>query len=258
MPIAKLLTRCLDKVGNVKIGQIAGSTLNVVENNSMYGSLWLTDEIVEISQILPPLDPIQILGFGLNYRKHAMETNLPIPTHPVMFMKSVHSVIGPNDTIVLPKSTLEKPEVDFEGELAVIIKQDCLNVSETEAMDCVLGYTIANDVSARRWQGKRGGGQWCRAKSFNTFCPLGPAIATKEHVSNPNALQLTTTLNGKTMQDSNTSDMIFSISKIVSELSQNMVLAKGTVILTGTPEVVDFMYGFLFYTCIDVGCGIHT
>ena len=128
--------------------------------------------------------------------------------------------------------------VDYECELAVVIGRPCKNVSRANALDYVLGYTCANDVSARDWQVKRGGGQWCRGKFFDTFAPLGPCLVTRDEIPNPNTLRLRTILNGETVQDWNTSDMIFDVPTLIEFLSGSTTLLPGTVILTGTPHGV--------------------
>jgi len=130
--------------------------------------------------------------------------------------------------------------VDYECELAVVINRRCKNVSRAEALDYVLGYTCANDVSARDWQRSLGGGQWCQAKSFDTFCPLGPVLVTKDEIPNPNNLRIKTVLNGEVMQDWTTSDMVFDVPTLIEFLSASKTLLPGTVILTGTPHGVGF------------------
>jgi 2-keto-4-pentenoate hydratase/2-oxohepta-3-ene-1,7-dioic acid hydratase in catechol pathway len=171
----------------------------------------------------------------LNYRKHAAESKAPIPEHPVLFMKSISSVQNPGDDIVLPRH-LKSQEVDYECELAVVIGKACKNVSRANALDYVLGYTCANDVSARDWQLKFGGGQWCRGKTFDTFAPLGPCLVLKDEIPDPNKLRIQTVLNGSVMQDWNTDDMIFDVPALIEFLSGDTTLLPGTVILTGTPH----------------------
>ena len=128
--------------------------------------------------------------------------------------------------------------MDYEAELAVVIGKPARNVSKKDALDYVLGYMCSNDVSARIWQSKRGGSQWCRGKGFDTFAPLGPVLVTRDEVPDPNALAITSSLNGETMQSSNTKDMIFDVPTLISFLSEDTTLLPGTVILTGTPEGV--------------------
>ncbi len=193
-----------------------------------------------VRALLSPILPCNIFGIGLNYRRHAEETGLAIPEHPVVFMKATSAVIGPGEAIRLPRSQMSGPEVDYEAELAVVIGARATDVSPVRALDYVLGYTVANDVSARRWQKQGGGGQWVRGKTFDTFCPLGPCIVTPEEIPDPQDLGLHATLNGVTMQKSNTRDMIFSVAELISRLSRDTTLLPGTVILTGTPEGVGF------------------
>lgn len=197
----------------------------------------VTSEPVNVSKVLAPIVPRDVICIGLNYRKHAAEGNLPIPEFPVVFMKNSGSVQNPGDPIVLPRH-LKSDAVDFECELAVVLKYECYNVKKRDALRYVLGYTCANDVSARDWQMKFGGSQWCRGKTFATFCPLGPCLVTPEDVPNPNALGIRTTLNGTRMQDWNTNDMIFDVPTLIEFLSGSTRLAPGTVILTGTPHGV--------------------
>ena len=203
----------------------------------IFSDFRVTDEIVTPHKLLAPLAPTAIFCIGLNYRKHAEESDSAIPQHPVLFMKSPGAVQNPGDDIVLPRH-LQSDEVDYECELAVVIGRACKNVSKSDALDFVLGYTCANDVSARDWQIKRGGGQWCRGKTFDTFAPLGPCLVLKNEIPDPNTLRIQTLLNGKTMQDSNTSDMIFSVPMLIEFLSGSTTLLPGTVILTGTPQGV--------------------
>jgi 2-keto-4-pentenoate hydratase/2-oxohepta-3-ene-1,7-dioic acid hydratase in catechol pathway len=155
-------------------------------------------------------------------------------------MKNPASVTNPGDPILLHPCCMQPPEVDYEVELAVIIGKTAKDVSVAEAFDYVLGYTVANDVSARRWQGGRGSGQWVRGKSFDTFCPLGPELVTADELADPQNLRLTCVLNGQVMQDANTSDMIFPIAELISFLSTGTTLLPGTVILTGTPSGVGY------------------
>jgi 2-keto-4-pentenoate hydratase/2-oxohepta-3-ene-1,7-dioic acid hydratase in catechol pathway len=155
----------------------------------------------------------------------------------VLFLKNSGAVQNPGDPIVLPRR-LRSDEVDYECELAVVIGRTCHNVARADALSHVLGYTCANDVSARDWQRQGGGGQWCRGKTFATFCPLGPAIVTTDEIADPGTLSIRTVLNGAVMQDWNTSDMIFDVPRLIEFLSASMVLRPGTVILTGTPHGV--------------------
>ena len=199
----------------------------------------LTDRVEPIKRILAPIDPPNILALGFSYGKHAGETESKAPESPVLFIKGTNTLIGPGDTILLPKAGPD--EVDYEAELAVVIGKRAKNVSAKEALEHILGYTCGNDVSARDWQMVKQKKQWARGKSFDTFCPLGPWIVTKDEVPDPNSLRIQSILNGKVMQDSSTSDMLFSVAEMVSDLSRSMTLLPGTVIMTGTPEGVGFV-----------------
>ena len=179
------------------------------------------------------ITPSKIIGIGKNYKSHVKEFNSDIPSEPVIFLKAPNSIIGPEERIILPNSV---GQVDYEGEIAVVIKKETENISEEEAMDYVLGYTCANDVTARDLQKKDG--QWVRAKSFKTFCPVGPWILPTEEFPKFQNLTLTTYLNDKPVQNSKATSMIFSISYIVSFISRVMTLYPGDLILTGTPSGV--------------------
>jgi 2-keto-4-pentenoate hydratase/2-oxohepta-3-ene-1,7-dioic acid hydratase in catechol pathway len=181
--------------------------------------------------------PPVIFCIGLNYRHHAEETKAKLPQFPIVFMKSPASVIGPGEPVVLPRH-LRSDEVDYEAELAVIIGERCKNVVKADALRYVRGYTCANDVSARDWQKQWGGSQWCRGKTFDTFCPLGPRIVPACEIPNPNNLKIRTIVSGEVLQDWNTSDMIFDVPTLIEFLSGSTTLLPGTVILTGTPHGV--------------------
>lgn len=196
-----------------------------------------TGERADVAKLLAPLAPVGIFCIGLNYRHHAEETKARIPEYPVLFMKGVNAVQNPGDPIVLPVH-LRSDEVDYECELAVVIGKTCKNVSRASALDHVLGYTCANDVSARDWQVKRGGSQWCRGKTFDTFAPLGPVLVTPDEIPNPNSLKISTSVNGEVLQDWTTQDMIFDVPTLIEFLSGSTTLLPGTVILTGTPHGV--------------------
>ena len=189
--------------------------------------------------LTPIPSPGKILCIGLNYRKHAEEGKQAIPENPVLFMKNSGTVQNPGDPIVLPRK-LRSDQVDYECELAVVIGKTCHNVSKADALSHVLGYTCANDVSARDWQRNGGGGQWCRGKTFATFLPLGPVLVTADDIPNPNNLSIRTVLNGEVMQDWNTNDMIFDVATLIEFLSASTILRPGTVIITGTPHGVGF------------------
>ncbi len=191
----------------------------------------------DVVKLLAPVVPTAVLCIGLNYRRHAAEAGAKIPENPVLFVKGNNTLQHPGDPIEIP-TTLASEKVDYECELAVVIGRPCRNVKRAQALEYVLGYTCANDVSARDWQLEKGGGQWCRGKFFDTFCPLGPALVTPDEITNPNALGIRTILNGETVQDWNTNDMIFDVPALIEFLSGSTTLLPGTVILTGTPHGV--------------------
>jgi len=196
-----------------------------------------TGKTIRNRKLLPPIVPVAIYAIGLNYRDHAAETGAPLPDYPVLFCKNPRAVIGPGEPIRLPRH-LRSDEVDAEAELAIVLARECLNATRANAMDCVAGFTCANDVSARDWQKKRSGGQWCRAKSFDTFCPLGPWIVTPDDLPQPLHLEITGRLNGASVQKSNTSQMIFDVPTLIEFLSADTTLPAGSIILTGTPHGV--------------------
>jgi 2-keto-4-pentenoate hydratase/2-oxohepta-3-ene-1,7-dioic acid hydratase in catechol pathway len=198
-----------------------------------------TGRRLRVEKLLSPLVPTDILCIGLNYREHAAESGSAVPKNPVLFIKSSNTLNNPFDPIPVPRRS---NQVDYEAELAVVIGRQAKHVSRERALDYVLGYTCANDVSARDWQREKdlGGGQFARGKSFDGFCPLGPALVTADEIPNPNALRLRTLLNGKVMQDHTTADMIFDVPALIESLSSTMTLRPGAVILTGTPQGVGF------------------
>lgn len=216
--------------------QQADGSAFVIEGD-IFGDFRVTDQKTEIAKLLAPVQPFAIICIGLNYKFHAEETKAAIPQHPVVFMKLPNVVQHPGDPILLP-THLKSDKVDYECELAVIIGKKARNVSKADALNHVLGYTCGNDVSARDWQKHGGGGQWCRGKSFDTFCPLGPVLVTADEIPNPNSLAIKTILNGQTMQDWNTNDMIFDVPTLIEFLSGSTTLMPGTVIMTGTPHGV--------------------
>jgi len=215
--------------------QADGTSLRI--EGDIYGDFTVTNERADVVQILAPIQPTQILCIGLNYRLHAEETGAKLPERPILFVKGINALQHPGQPILLPRH-LRSDEVDYECELAVVIGKTCKNVSPEHALEYVLGYTCANDVSARDHQIKLGGGQWCRGKFFDTFAPLGPRLVTPAGIPNPNALRIRTELNGETVQDSNTNDMAFDVPALISYLSGSTTLMPGTVILTGTPSGV--------------------
>jgi 2-keto-4-pentenoate hydratase/2-oxohepta-3-ene-1,7-dioic acid hydratase in catechol pathway len=178
-----------------------------------------------------PVAPGKIVAIGANYRDHIREAGMVEPAAPLIFAKFPSSVIGPNDAIVIDQAQTER--VDWEVELAVVIGRRMRNVAERAVFDYVLGYTAANDVSARDVQ--FGDGQWVRGKSLDTFCPLGPVLVTRDEIADPQALRLRTFVNGAVVQDSSTTEMVFSVVQILSYVSRQFTLEPGDVVLTGTP-----------------------
>ncbi len=234
------IVRFLDDRDQIRYGcEFKNNTAKLLEGDLFEG---FTESGVSclVKKILAPVEPCALLCIGLNYQHHARETGYEIPEYPILFMKNPAAVSDPGDPILLHPACMKPPEVDFEAELAVVIGRAAKDVPASEALHFVAGYTAANDVSARRWQGKRGGGQWNRGKSFDTFCPLGPELVTAEELKDPQNLRVTCRLNGRVMQDASTSDMIFPVAELIAHLSIGTTLLPGTVILTGTPSGVGF------------------
>ena len=235
------IIRFTDKTNQIQYGHKYEKGTAILLKGNLFNGFKDTGKKIAVKKILAPLQPVAILCIGLNFHKHAAETGLKIPKYPILFMKNPASINNPGDPVVIPESCLNPPEVDYEAELAVIIGKEAKNVSAEKALNYVFGYTIANDVSARRWQKKAGGMQWSRSKSFDTFCPLGPAIITADEIPDPQNLQIKCNVNDKVMQDAVTSDMIFSVADIIEYLSEETTLLPGTLILTGTPSGVGFV-----------------
>lgn len=203
--------------------------------------VWLADnasacpEVSKETRLGSPIRrPSKLICVGLNYSLHAKESGMDVPTQPILFMKATSSISGPFDPIILPKAS---EATDWEVELAVVIGKKANYVSEEEAMDYVAGYVLHNDVSERDFQ-LRHGGQWVKGKSADSFAPLGPYLVTKDEISDPHNLRLWLKLNGKMLQDSNTSDLVFNVPNLVSYISQYMSLLPGDIISTGTPAGV--------------------
>eukprot|EP01118_Nematostelium_gracile_P019796 TRINITY_DN9329_c0_g1_i1.p1 TRINITY_DN9329_c0_g1~~TRINITY_DN9329_c0_g1_i1.p1 ORF type:complete len:287 (-),score=84.61 TRINITY_DN9329_c0_g1_i1:8-742(-) len=182
----------------------------------------------------PIYDPEKILCVGLNYRDHAIESKMAIPTEPVIFSKFNNTIVGPGDNIIKPEET---NELDFEAELVVVIGKEGSKIKKEKAFDFIAGYTVGHDVSARDWQLKKSS-QWLLGKTFDTFAPIGPAIVTS--VPNPQKLDISCSLNGKTVQHSNTDQMIFPIDELIAYISRVVTLKPGDLIFTGTPPGVGF------------------
>ncbi|WP_289137060.1 fumarylacetoacetate hydrolase family protein [uncultured Brevibacillus sp.] len=197
--------------------------------------LWLAENSLRLGPCVP--QPGKIICVGLNYRKHAIESKLPIPESPVLFNKFANSIAAHEETIQLPKGA---SQVDYEAELAIVIGKKAKHVSKENALEYVFGYCNANDLSARDLQNRTS--QWLLGKSCDGFCPVGPYLVTSDEVGNPNDLRIRSYVGGEVRQDSNTGDMIFACDEIVSYISSYMTLEPGDIILTGTPEGVILGY----------------
>jgi len=213
------------------------------------------DHALAVQTPAGPLPLRYLIGIGRNYADHAKEQAAEVPTRPMVFTKAPACAILNNEDIIIPRICQDPvtggDQVDFEAELAVIIggggassgggaspARLCKDVSKTDALSFILGYTCANDISARWWQKEGSGGQFCRGKSFDTFCPLGPRVVPAAEIPDPQSLRVQCRVNGATMQDASTKDMIFSVASLISDLSRGCTLHPGTVILTGTPSGV--------------------
>ncbi|KAJ8005771.1 hypothetical protein DPEC_G00121350 [Dallia pectoralis] len=190
---------------------------------------------VEVRLLSPVLAPEKVVCVGMNYRDHCLEQNAPIPKEPIIFSKFPSAITGPFDDITLPD---ESQEVDWEVELAFVIGRKGKHIKEEDAMSYVAGFTVANDVSARDWQLKRNGNQWLLGKTFDSFCPLGPALVTTSAVKDPHNLGIRCLVNGVAVQNSNTNQLIFKTEQVVAWVSKFMTLSPGDVFLTGTPPGV--------------------
>lgn len=230
------IARVIDSDGAETYAVEVDGTLFRAAGDPLAGGLSPTDTPVAPVQWLPPVAPRAILCIGKNYLAHAQEFDGTAPEYPVLFMKNPAAATGHNSPIRIP--AVCEDEVDYEGELAVVIGRTARNVPAERAPDYILGYTAANDVSARIWQKEKGGSQWCRGKSFDTFAPLGPVLVTPASFGDPTATTVCTRVNGVERQRGNTRDMLYPIATIIAFLSQDTTLLPGTVILTGTPEGV--------------------
>ncbi len=230
--------RIIDKAGKeTLVAQSRSGGLVRCEGVSLIDpALKVTDEPVKAEHFLAPVDPRALVCVAASYRAHIEECNLEEQPEPVIFMKNPAAATGHECPVVVPSVCGD--EVDYEGELAVVLSKDCYNVTEEEAGERIVGYTVVNDVSARIWQLERGGGQWIRGKSFDTFAPMGPFLVTPDEVGDPANLKIKTVLDGETVQESSTKLMIRGVAELISFLSQGTTLLAGTVILTGTPEGV--------------------
>ncbi|XP_063788108.1 fumarylacetoacetate hydrolase domain-containing protein 2 [Pseudophryne corroboree] len=189
----------------------------------------------QIKVMAPITDPEKVICIGMNYVDHCLEQNVPVPTEPIIFSKFPSSIVGPFDPIVLPA---ESQKVDWEVELAFVIGKKGKHIKEQDAMEHVAGFMVAHDVSARDWQMEKNGKQWLLGKTFDTFCPLGPALVTKDSISDPHGLGIRCYVNGSIVQSSNTNQMVFKTEALIAWVSKFVTLNPGDVFLTGTPPGV--------------------
>lgn len=224
-----------------KAGASPGQAATVLSGGLYDGSLKRTSQTQIIKKLLAPVQPPNIFCIGVNYMSHYNEAmkkaGMPVPKLPVLFMKPTTSIVHPTDDVWIPQLK-HGEELDWEVELAMVISKPCRNVKAKDALDYVLGYTVSNDVSSRFWQKAAGAYQWIKGKGFDAFCPMGPVLVLSKAIQDPQALRVICRVNGKTEQDSSTSDMIFTCAQQIAWLSNNMTLLPGTVILTGTPAGV--------------------
>ncbi len=227
------LARFVSADGREVVGRLTAERAAQPLVGELFGELAFSSESVRVHEFLPPVAPPNIFAIGRNYLGHVQETQARLPERPLIFQKATTALIGAGATIRLPDGAPD--EVDFEAELAIVIGRTARRVAPKSALDYVLGYTCANDVSARNCQ--REDKQWARAKGFDTFCPLGPWLVTVDEL-NPDDCAIRSRVNGELMQDARTNAMIHSCRDLVSYLSRQFTLLPGTVILTGTPEGV--------------------
>ena len=235
MRITRFTTGDEPRFGLVE-GEPGEEVIHVVVGDPLYAPLQPTGERVPLAdaRLLAPVIPrSKIVGIGRNYADHAKELGNELPEKPLMFLVPNTAVVGPGDPVVLPEGS---ERVDYEGELAVVIGRVCKDVPEDRVAEVVFGYTVANDVSARDWQ--KGDGQWARAKGFDSSKPLGPYIVPDLTLEDVEDLRITTRLDGRTVQDGTTRDMVFGITELVTTVSRAFTLLPGDVILTGTPAGV--------------------
>lgn len=246
------LIRFIDGDGHIHVGQEAGEGTAAVLEGDLFGELRLTNRRTRIASLLAPLIPADIICVGRNYRAATMEAapddrreegagrQSGEADHTLeVFLKPSTALQHPNEPILIPHFEGLDAQLDCEGELAVVIARDIRNINERDALDHVLGYTIANDVTARAFQTPTGPPLWMRGKGFDTFCPLGPALVTRDEIPDPQNLTVRTIINGQVVRDGHTSQMIRTVPQIIATLSRRMTLRQGAVILTGAPPVID-------------------
>ena len=201
---------------------------NLAERANRDWDQWMPFSKVHL--LCPVPRPSKIVAIGLNYRDHAEEAKLTLPTEPLLFAKFPSSITGPYDPIVIPRPN---PDVDYEAELAVVIGSRATHVKADRAFEFVAGYMVLNDISARKWQ--FGDKQWTRGKSCDTFCPAGPWLTTRDEISDPHQLRISAKINDQTVQDSNTNNLIFGVPQLIQHITESITLEPGDIIATGTP-----------------------
>ncbi|KAI9704212.1 MAG: hypothetical protein M1836_007073 [Candelina mexicana] len=250
MPAFSRLIRFLSKDGRTYYGDAIlpyGVTdlAKVAQANVIKGDIFgkhdVTEQVADVKLLLAPLardDVRTVRCLGLNYEQHAKESGMPIPKYPVLFYKPVTSLNGPFDNIPVPELAQQAEGLDYECELVAVIGKEARDVPESKALEYVLGYAVGNDVSHREWQLRRGGGQWALGKGFDGWAPWGPGLVSSRIIKDPQALNISTNLNGKTVQQSSTKDMIFGVAQTIAFLSWGTTLLPGDLIFTGTPQGV--------------------
>ncbi|KAI9733097.1 MAG: hypothetical protein M1834_003644 [Cirrosporium novae-zelandiae] len=216
---------------------IAKATKANIIQGDIFGTHTVTNQVASITRLLSPLPPTKIQTvrcLGLNYAAHAHESKMPLPTYPVVFHKPKTAIAGPHDVIPIPSMAQEVLGLDYECELVIIIGKSGRDIPASSALEHVLGYSVGDDVSHREWQLKRGGGQWSLGKGFDGWAPMGPGIVSSNIIKDPQALKISTKLNGRVVQESSTADMIFGVKETIAFLSRGTTLLAGDVIFTGT------------------------
>ena len=219
------------------VSDLAKTTQARVIKGDIFGKHDVTDQVADVRLLLAPLareDVKTVRCLGLNYEQHAKEAGMPLPKYPVLFYKPVTSLGGPFDHVPVPAMAQEVEGLDYECELVAVIGKEAREIPESKALEYVLGYAVGDDISHREWQLKRGGGQWALGKGFDGWAPYGPGIVSSSLIKDPNNLRISTKVNGKTLQESSTKDMIFGVAKTISFLSQGTTLLPGDLIFTGT------------------------
>ncbi len=239
MKIAQFFDKDTIRLGLIRSGGIfpidfTGDMIAFIKSGQSPKTSGSSISLNQVKLASPVTGPSKIIAIGLNYTDHAEESKGKVPEVPLIFAKFPNSIVGHDDEIIWDINVTKK--VDFEAELAVVMGKEVYDCTETEAMQAVFGYTCGNDVSARDLQ--FGDGQWVRGKSLDTFCPIGPWIVTPDDIPDPHSLKIQCRLNGRLMQDSNTSRIVFKVPSLISFFSRHFTLLPGDIILTGTPHGV--------------------